>query len=116
MPNDAATNQITNCMIGEELFPRVGLQLLDAKRQPVVVAIDVQDNCIDALTLFQYLRGMLDPPGGNIGDVNQPVNSLFDFNESAKVGQIADTAADYGTDRVPLRQGAPGIRFGLLEP
>src|SRR2546425_8523910 len=116
MPNDAATNQITHRMIREELFPRIRLQLLDAEQQAMVVAIDVQDNCIDALTLFQYLRRMLDPPRGNIGHVYEAVNSLFDFNESAKVSQIADTATDYRSDRVPLRQGAPGVRFGLLEP
>src|SRR5437899_6487924 len=115
MPNDAATNQITHRMIREELFPRIRLQLLDAERQAMVVAIDVQDNCIDALTLLQYLRGMLDPPGRDIGDVHKPVNSLFEFNEGAEVGQIADTATDNRPDGVPLRQGAPGIRFGLLE-
>src|SRR5207237_5984067 len=109
MPNDAATNQITHGMICEELFPRIRLQLLDAKRQPMVVAVDVQDDCIDAFTLFQYLGRMLDPPRGNIGDVYKAVNSLFNINESAKVSQIAHTATDNRSDRVPLRQGAPWI-------
>src|SRR6516162_7590130 len=47
--------------------------------------------------------------------MNEPVNSLFDFDKGSEIGQIANAAADDRSDCVPLRQGTPRIRFGLLE-
>src|SRR5207249_2518803 len=113
--NDAAANQVADTMIREELFPHIRLQLLYAKRQPMVVAIDIQDHGFDAFSFFQYLRRMLDSPRRNVGNVDKPIDSLFDFNESAKVGEIPNSAADHRSDRVTLSQGAPWIGLGLFE-
>src|SRR2546422_8801792 len=95
VPNDATTNQIADHVICEELVPYIRLQLLHAERQTMVLRINVEDHRIDSLTLLQYLGWMLDPPRRNIGDMHKPVDSLFDFNEGAKVGEIANPATDH---------------------
>ena len=50
--NNTATDQISNAVICEELLPYIRLQLLDPKRQPVILGVDVQDHRIDALTFL----------------------------------------------------------------
>ena len=50
--NDTATDQISYAVAGEELLPHIRLQLLDPKRQPVIISVDVQDHRIDALTFL----------------------------------------------------------------
>jgi len=43
----------------------------------------------------------------HIGDVNQPVDALFELDERAEVGQVANLAVHDGTDRISLRGGYP---------
>ena len=50
--DNAAANQIPDRVVREELFPRVGLELFDPERQAMVVAVDVQDHCIDAVAFL----------------------------------------------------------------
>src|ERR1700722_15875748 len=53
---------------------------------------------------------MLDPLGpAQVADVNQAVDSIFDFNEGAKVGQVAHPAFDLGSDRIFLVQRIPRV-------
>src|ERR1035438_8788649 len=58
---------------------------------------------------------MLDALGPTqVADVDQSVDSVFDFDEGAKVGQVADFAFHHCAHRKLLVQALPGIRFQLL--
>ena len=96
-------------MVREELLPDIGLKLLDSQRQPMIVRIDVQDHGFHALALLQNFGRMFDAARRNIGNVDKPIDSLFDFDERAEVGQIANTAGNHGTDGVTFRQSRPWI-------
>ena len=59
---------------------------------------------------------MLDALGpAQIADVNQPVNAVFNFDESAKVSQVANAAFNRRADRILLMQPLPRIRLKLLQ-
>ncbi len=81
----------------------------------MVVRVDIQNHGFDALAFLQHFGRMFDAPRRDIGNMDKPVDSLFDFDKRAEIRQISHTAGDHGTDRVTLRQRAPRIGFGLLE-
>src|SRR5206468_5483110 len=89
-----STDQIANLVVGEKLFPHVGLKLLESQREPVVFRIDVENHRIDAFAFFQYFRRMLDPARRDVRDVDQPVDALLNFDEGSEVRQIPDPARD----------------------
>ena len=49
------------------------------------------------------------------GDVQQPVDALFDLDEGV-VGDVADLALDHGARRVLLGHALPGVLLDLLHP
>ena len=53
--------------------------------------------------------------GRNIRDMNETIDSLFNFDEGAEIRQVSHASGDDRTYRVALRQRGPWIRFGLLE-
>src|SRR5438874_1874625 len=57
---------------------------------------------------------MLDPARRNIGDVYQPVDSLFDFNEGPVVGEVHNFPRSPGADRINLAYERPWVRRELL--
>src|SRR6185436_4484832 len=48
-------------------------------------------------------------------DVNQAVDVVFDLDERAELGQVADLALDARADRVLLGQLVPRVALDLLE-
>ncbi len=58
--------------------PGVGLDLLHAKADPLVLDVDVQDHAFDLVSDRQDLARVLDPLGPrDLGDVDQTVDPLF---------------------------------------
>src|SRR5258708_20501110 len=58
---------------------------------------------------------MLDALGpAQVADVHQPVDAIFDFNEGAKVGQVADPAFHDSSCGIALGKMFPGILEQLL--
>ena len=103
-------------MAPEESLPGVRLELLDAQREPPVAGIDIEDHGLDELALFQQLGGMLDALGpGQIGDVNQTVDALFDFDEGAEVRQLAHPPLHHRADAIAVLDGGPRIGLELLD-
>ena len=65
---------------------------------------------LDLVALLEDLGRVLDPLGpGHVGDVHQAVDVLFDLDEDAEVGEVADLALDLGADRVVLGQLVQGL-------
>src|SRR5262249_4721185 len=51
----------------------------------------------------------------HVRDVDQTVDVLFDLDERAELGQVADLPFDARADRILLGQLVPRVRFDLLE-
>ena len=59
---------------------------------------------------------MLDALGpGEIGDVNQPVDTVLDLDEGAELGEVADLAAEPGAEGVLLYELSPRVGLDLLQ-
>ncbi len=52
---------------------------------------------------------------GHVRDVDQTVDALFDLDERAELGEVADLAVDRRADRIFLRQLVPRIALDLLQ-
>ena len=52
---------------------------------------------------------------GEVGDVDQTVNTLFQLNKDTEVGEVADRSGVFGTDRVFGHDVCPRIRDELLD-
>jgi len=60
-------------------------------------------------------RGALRDASGDVRDVHEPVDALFDADKDPEVRDVADAAPDDGPLGVLLLEGQPGIGRGLLE-
>src|ERR1051326_8030044 len=79
--------------------------------------IDIENHGLHDLSLFQHLGRMFHAFGPRqVGNVNQPVDTLFDFDKCAEIRHITDTALHYRADAVALINGGPGIGFELFQP
>ena len=81
-----------------DLFPRVLLQLFEAERDLLPVAVDVEHLDLDFLVDLQHLAGVLDAIPGHVRDVQQPVDPA-QVHEAAEVGDVLDHALAYLADR-----------------
>src|SRR5262245_20318925 len=100
----------------EELVPGVRLEVLDRERKATILDIDRCDDRFDLLILLERLRRMFDALGpGDVGDVDEAVDTVFNLDERAEVGQVADAALDPGPDAVAIGQRFPRVRLDLLD-
>src|SRR5260370_33632926 len=59
---------------------------------------------------------MLDALGpAHVADVDQAFHALFDFDERAEIGEVADAAIDDGAHWIFFRGGIPGVGKRLLQ-
>src|SRR3954469_18947920 len=115
-PDDLALDRVADVMAREEVVPDVGGELLQAERQALVLGVDVQHHRLDDVTLLQHFRRVLDPLAPrHVGDVDQAVDLLLDFDERAELGEVADLALDLRADRILVGQVVPRVGLDLLE-
>src|SRR4051812_47660086 len=115
-PDDLALDRVADVVAREEVVPDVGGELLQAERQPLVLGVDVQHHRLDDVALLQHFRWMLDPLAPrHVGDVDQAVDLLFDFDERAELGEVANLALDLRADRVLVGEVVPRVALDLLE-
>ena len=92
-----AVNDIANVVGSEEALPDIGLQLLDAQREAAILRFNAENNSLDLFALLDDFRRVLDALGpAQVGDVDEAVDSVFNFDEGAEVGEVADAALDDG--------------------
>ena len=95
--------------------PRVGLDLLEAQGNPLVLLVDVEDLRLELLSLLQYFRRMSDiARPRHVGDVQQAVHPGLQLDEGAEVGQVAHLAQHAAAHAVALVDGGPRVGFHLL--
>src|SRR6202044_1064387 len=98
---DLALDDVADAVLGEERLPDIRLELLDAERQAAVLRLNAEDDRTDLLALLENFRRMLNALGpAQVRDVNEAIDAVFDLDEGAEVGKIADAAFDDGSGRV----------------
>src|SRR5688500_12455053 len=101
-------HHVARFVLVRKLLPRVWLEVFNGERQTTIVAVNTRDDGVNLLTFLQHLARMLDPTRPrNIRNVDQSVNSVFNLDEGAKIGQVADAAMDSRTDLITLVQRLP---------
>ncbi len=99
-----------------EGIPRIVFELFVAQRQTAVVLVDFQNLDFDGIADLGEFAGVLDLFGPReIGDVDQTVNTFFQFNEYAEVGEVADFGSVAAAHGVAYFDVCPRILFELLE-
>src|SRR5271166_2756841 len=76
-----------------DVRPRVFLQLLHAEGDAVRLVVDLDDAHLDLLADAEHLARMVDPPPGDVGDVQKAVDAA-EVDERAIVGEVLDRAVD----------------------
>ncbi len=74
-----------------DVVPRVGLLLLQAQGDLLLLAVDVQDHDFDFLVDRDHFGRMADPLPAHVGDVQQAVDAA-QVDERAEVGDVLDHA------------------------
>src|SRR5215469_7344962 len=83
-----ATNLCVKRVTLRDRVPRVGRSLFDAEADTLLFDLDSKDNCFDFIALLIKLRRMPYFFGPRqIGDMDQAVDTRFNFNKYAEVGQ-----------------------------
>src|SRR5206468_712972 len=99
----------------EPVAPDV-VHLLDAQRYAAVFRIDLQHFGGDVFALLKHLVRILDAlRPAHIADVHQPIETLFDFDERAELGDIAHLAGHDRAHWILLRDEQPGVGLRLLD-
>ncbi len=99
-----------------QALPRVLLDLLHAEGDPLVLDVDVQDQRLDDVSRADHLGGVLHPLGpAHLGDVDQALDALLQFDERAVVGEVDHLAGDLLVDVVALGDVEPRVLGDLLE-
>src|SRR5206468_3345803 len=68
-------------------FPRIGFELFHAERDALGLGIEANDLDLDGLTDGQRLRWMIDAAPGDVGDMEQPVDTTK-VDEGAVIGDV----------------------------
>ncbi len=92
-----------------DVLPRVRLELLQAERDALALAVEVQDLDLDLLADPHHLRGMGDAAPRHVGDVEQAVDAA-EVHERAEVGDVLDHALAH----LALLQLGEELRLHLL--
>ena len=92
-----ALHEIADLVFLIDFFPRIFAQLFDAKTDALVRLVDVDDFRFDFVVLLKDFARMIDlSRPAQIGDVNHPVDAVFEFHERAVGGHVADLAVHRG--------------------
>ncbi len=88
---DAAGEPGTDRILRLDALPRVGLELLHAQRDALGLGVEADDLDVDRLADLQGLGRMVDAPPGDIGNVQQAIDTA-QIDECAVIGDVLDHA------------------------
>ena len=97
------------------LFPRVAAALLETKRDAALAEVDIEDHHLDLLRGRDDLARMnvlLRP--AHFRDMDQTLDTGFQFDERAVVGDVGHAAFQLGADRELALDALPRIGLKLL--
>src|SRR5882757_9581888 len=108
-------HHIARLVSGHEPVPGVRFEILDREREATILDVDTRDHRFDLLSFLQYFAGVFDSARpGDVRHVHETINTVFDFDERPKVGEIADATLDSRTNLIALMQSAPRVVLNLL--
>ena len=90
---DPAVHDVALLVGVEHSLPRVGLRLLEAERDALAVAVDVEHLDAHRLADLEHLGRMVDVAPAQLGDVDQAVDAV-EVDERAEVDDVRDHALD----------------------
>src|SRR5690606_26248915 len=113
---DGAGNAVALVEARGEVFPRVGLALLDAQGDTTALFVDVQNHDFHFVADLNDL-GRVDVLVGPVhfGHVHQALDAFFQLREAAVVGQVGDAGHYAGVFRVTGLDGDPRVFAQLLQ-
>ncbi|MPM23755.1 hypothetical protein SDC9_70229 [bioreactor metagenome] len=99
-----------------DVFPGIVFDLLEAQRNALLFGVDVQNHGFDFIAGAQDFGRIVDLAGPrHIGNMDHAVDIVFDFDEGAVAGHVADLALDAAADGVLFEQDFPRIAFDLAD-
>ena len=112
---DLARNNLADCVSAGEDAPRIFLSSLQGQGNALAVQVDLENLDGDLVANLDNLGRVVDVLPGQLGNVNQAVNTA-EIDECAEVDDGGnDTLADLALLQLVQELGAD-LRLGLLEP
>src|SRR6185437_11412682 len=106
----------TGRVLAGHLVPGVGLRLLHAQRDLLLVPVDAEDDDLDLVADLDELAGVVDALGpAHLGDVDEPFDALLELDEGSVAHHVDDLAGDAGADGVLVGDILPGAGALLLQ-
>ena len=87
----------------------------DAKADAALCTINLDDTRLDILTDLECIAHLLDAAVGNLRDVDETIDAIFELDKRAEGSDLRNLALDDGTDRELLGDIVPRILLSLLE-
>ena len=106
---DFALQSLTDRVTHGSVDPRVGLDLLEAKRNTLCVRIELEHLHLDLIAHLEQFARVVDPSPGHVGDVKQTVDTA-EIDERTVIGEVLDHAVD----DLACRQRFEGVAPQLL--
>src|SRR4029450_7660825 len=97
-----------------DLLPWIRLGLLEAERDPLPLAIDIEHLDLNFLADLEQLGRMVHVAPRELGDVDQAVDAL-EVDEGAEVDDVRDRARDDVARRKPVEDRLAHLLALLLE-
>src|SRR5262245_9674834 len=98
----------------DDLLPWIRLRLLEAERDPLAVAIDVEHLHLHVLTDLVHFGRVVDVAPRELGDVDQAVHAV-EVDERAEVDDVRDLAFDDVARREPVEDRLAHLLALVLE-
>src|SRR5690606_40809005 len=97
-------------------FGRIAGKLLDAERNALLLAVHVENNRPDDVTLLEVLDGFIASAiPVEVGKVNHAVHATIEADEQSELGDVADRALNFRATRMLGEEDFPRVVLGLLE-
>jgi hypothetical protein len=113
---DIAPNHGADGVTALQHFPGVGLTLFDSEGDPLPVGVEIQHHDLDLVCRRDLLTRVVHPLGpAHLRDVNEALDTRFEFDECPVVGDGDDLAVDARADRVLIFSRGPRVRLKLFE-
>src|SRR5689334_1823950 len=111
---DPARHDVALLGLVDDALPRIGLGLLEAERDALAVAVDVEHLDAHLLADLEHLGRMVHVAPGELRDVDQTVDAV-EIDERAEVDDVGDLALDLDARRQPVEDLLTGLLALLLE-
>ena len=110
----AALDDVVLAVALDHLLPRIRLGLLEAERDPLPVAVDVQHLHLHRLTDVEHLGRVVDVAPAELGDVDEAVHAV-EVDERAEVDDVRDLALDHVAGAEAVEDRLPHLLALVLE-